>query len=236
MIKTNAKNATELNSIPNHVYEELLKRTDLLQSELESFRQKSPLVGIRWYGDGGIGISLTRPINGQLKFAVKGYGDKAVVDLACWNRLRSTDGFKDGVMVRDDKVIDEFEINGVKALPDKDYQISPNGFTDEQIEKFLKGNINKLKAILNRMNKHQGPMHVLRVARNIDFTNESVLSLVKKRASYLFVLSNNKRKNIHELRHSCEIYKVRFDDMDESEMINVLTDKELEFNKAYEFF
>ncbi len=235
-MKPNAKNATESNSIPNHVYEELLKRTELLTSELESFRQKSPLVGIRWYGDGGCGISLTRPINGQLKFAVKGYGDKAVVDLACWNRLRSTEGFRDGVMVRDDKVIDEFEINGVKALPDKEFQKSPNGFTDAEIKKLLKGSMKTLKSVLDKMSRHQGPMHFLRVAKNLEFENESVLSQVKKRASFLFVLSNNKRKNIHELRHSCEIYKVRFDGMDEAEMVNVLTDKELEFNKAYEFF
>ena len=132
---------------PKDLYVKLLDRFDNLETELDTYRQKSPIIGVRWFGAGGMGIGLTHPINSVTKVALDGYGDKAVIDYATWTRIRKCIHCKFGLLVRDDSVIEEMHITGKVAPADREAP-GPNSLTQAQTEKLLNGSVVALKKVV----------------------------------------------------------------------------------------
>ena len=45
-------------TVPRDLYDELIRKLDAATLEVETYRAKSPLVGVRWFGEGGFGTKL----------------------------------------------------------------------------------------------------------------------------------------------------------------------------------
>lgn len=212
---------------------DLLVQNEKLQKELERFRSKVPLVGVRWYGKGGVSLGLTHPIGGYSKVVLRGYGDKGTIDLATWVRVESSDIVKEGVLVRDDAVVTEMAIDGAIADPDK--HTNSNSFTDSQIEKFLRGNIKKLNEVLDSCTHHFAPYHFLVVMRNIGLKDAEVQKVVRKRAKEMFVQHNWSLLHHHDLTEAMEINGLEYKGKTDDEMVSELTNMELSTIKDDDF-
>jgi len=188
-------------------YHKALNEISELQKQIEIYQLKSPLVGVRWYGQGAIRIGLSNPVAGNSSVVLEGYGDSAVIDYASWrSRIRSIEAARDGVLVRDDSVIEEKGFNGV--IGEKDIKKNPNAFTDEEIEKLLKNNIDKLKKVVDGFTHHFPGHHFLKVAENIGFNDRSVLAVIEKKYEYLEAVYRWDLLHIRDLNEAMERRKL----------------------------
>jgi hypothetical protein len=220
-------------------YFNLLKKTRELEDEVSSYRQKTPLVGIRWYGLGGNSISLSNPVNGINRVILEGKSGrdedkKAVIDYGTWMRLKRMDKkVEDGLIVRDDNVIDELQVAG-KIAP-VDNTKSSNSFTDKEILKLFSGSVTPLRKIVDKMTSHWGPIHFIRVAEEHSIKDKAKLGILIERRNYLFAKDKLYRLNIHDLRLCCEQHRIQCENMNVKEMVNELLEIELQFINDSEF-
>lgn len=227
-----AKEAVEQRNIPVEVYNKLNDQFQELRAELETYQQRSPIVGVCWYGAGGFGIGLTNPINGVSRISLNGYGDKCVIDLATWTRIKNVEQAKFGLLVRDDSVIEELHITGVTAR--KDVFRGPNSFTNEEVNTLLKGSLSKLNEMLKQMDSHWGPIHFLNEAKALGITTPSKIQALKKKRDELATQFRWSLLHPHDLKLACEQHNVKnWESMTENEMVKVLAGIELEENEEF---
>lgn len=218
-------------TIPKHVYNELLQKLEATRTENEMYRSKSPLVGVRWFGDGGFGAHLAYPISGVNRISLNGYGDKAVIDFATWIRLKKTEHAEFGLLVRDDDVIDELGTMGTKAKQDD--HPGPNSFTPKEAHDLLvKDSLPRFKAAVKALTSHWGAVHLLRegeaLIENKEKVDQTRLALLRERRDYLQSEFRFNLMHPHDLRSCCEQYKVRnWEDMTREEQVTALTELEI---------
>lgn len=227
------KVATKTDAVPVEIFNKLQDQLNDVTAELETYRQRSPLVGVCWWGMGGFGIGLTHPINGVNRIALNGYGDKAVIDYATWVRIRNTEHARFGLLVRDDSVIDELHIVGVTAK--QDVTKSVNSLTNNEATALLKGTLAKLNEALKVMDSHWGPIHLLKAAEELKMTTPSKIQTISKRRDELATKFRWALLHPHDLKLACEQYEVRgWEQMDETEMVEVLSDIEIKQHNVFD--
>jgi len=227
------KTGVEQQAVPIEIFNKLQDQLREVNAELETYRQRSPIVGVRWYGGGGFGIGLSHPVNGIGRIALNGYGDKAVIDYATWVRIKNTEHARFGLLVRDDDVIDEMHITGVKAKADVDK--GPNSFNDKEVKELLKIPQTKLQHALNDMDSHWGPIHLLKAAAELGITGVAKIAAIKRRRDELSCEFRWSLLHPHDLKLACEQYKIPgWENMIEDEMVKVLAKIELEQNNEFE--
>jgi hypothetical protein len=223
----------EVGKITEEMYEALLKKQSATERELELFKQKSPIVGLRWYGEGGFGIGLTYPIMGITKVSLEGYGTKAVIDHSSWLRVRNTEEVRAGILVRDDSVVAELGIIGVTADPEK--VENTNAFTDGQIEELLSSTLPVLKKVVKKFTNHFPCRHFLKVAKRIKNDEKEKSFLLMERYRELFLVHLYGLLNVHDLRTACELRGFPFVNKDEDEMISMLVKEDIKQNVEVDF-
>lgn len=218
-------------TVPKDVYSKLMSKLENLESELAVYKEKSPLVGVKWYGLGGFGIGLSHPVAGATRVNLKGYGDQAVIDWATWQRIKSCELARAGLVVRDDSVIGEMHISGVNA-PEDDAHPSKNCFTDAEVVKLLKGSLSGIKKTMARVDSHYAPERILRYAERHGFEDQTKLISIRERMDELSCKYRWALLSIHDLRLACEQHKIRgWDEMLEEEMVDLLSANEIESMK-----
>jgi len=223
----------EQGSVSAELFNKLQDQMQELQAELETYRQRSPIVGVRWYGEGGFGIGLTHPVNGVSRMALNGYGDKAVIDFATWTRIKNTEHARYGLLVRDDAVIEEMHIVGVTAK--KDIDKSVNSLNDAETVELLKGSLAKLNQALKPMDSHCGPIHLLREAVKIGITTTSKIMAIKQRRDQLSCEFRWSLLHPHDLNLAAEQYKINgWEDMVPETIAKVLAEIEMKQNNEFE--
>lgn len=219
-------------NVPVTLYNKLQDQFKELQSELETYKQRSPIVGVRWFGGGGFGIGLTHPVNGINKIALDGYGDKAVIDYATWLRICNTEHARFGLLVRDDTVIDELKIIGVPAK--KDNSTNTNSFTNAEVTTLLKGSTVKLVKVLDEMTSHWAPIRFLKEYEILNLDDDTKRLKLEDRRNYLLCRFRWSLLHPHDLRQSCEQYKIpNWQDLDKEEILDILTKRDLAITKDF---
>jgi len=206
-------------------YLQLLKKYETTLEELDVFKTKSPLVGVRWFGSGGFKIGLSHPINGVNSVLLHGYNDKAVIDLPAWHRIGNTEAVHDGVIVRDDSVVKELGLTGVVAPIDKIK--SENAFLDDEIRAILKKGIPILKATMKKITNQFAAKHFLDVMdldKNKDLSKRAV---IEGRRDELLTYHRYSLLHHHDLTSCCETFGIEFKGLTDAEMIVKLAKKEL---------
>lgn len=133
--------------------EKLIGRLEVLELENRRLRKQNLIVGVRWYGYGAMSIGLSIEIGGRNKVDLEGYGAKGVIDYPTWMSLQKAKIVKEGVLVRDDSVIEELNIFG--DIGHKDVDKNCNSFTDAEIIQLLGGNRKKIEKVLNKVTHFQ---------------------------------------------------------------------------------
>jgi hypothetical protein len=214
-------------TVPKELFDRQSKELEQIRQELDLYQQKSPIVGVRWFGRGGFGIGLSHPVGGLTRLVLDGYGDKAVIDYTTWLRIRSTEHAVLGLLVRDDLVIDELSMTGVAAKPDAN-KPGPNSFTPTEAKKILEGSIKDLKKVVDGLTSFWGAIHLIDEARDLGITDESRLSIIRSRKNYLLLKFRVSLLHPHDLQVACESFKVRdSENLSIDEKIDALT--EIEF-------
>lgn len=227
------KVGVDQSTVPTDIFNRLQDEMRELQAELETYRQRSPIVGIRWYGEGGFGIGLTHPVNGVSRLALTGYGDKAVIDQATWVRIKTTEHARFGLLVRDDEVIEEMHIIGVAAK--KDHEKNVNSYTDKETEELLKGSVTSLNQVLNPMDSHWGPIHFLKAAEQIGMKNVTKLTAIKQRRDKLSCEFRWALLHEHDLRLAADQYKIKdAENTSSDELVKILAGIEIQQNSEFE--
>ncbi|MCK9369428.1 hypothetical protein M0R04_05780 [Candidatus Dojkabacteria bacterium] len=217
------------NKISPETYELIAKQLEATTQELERYRQKSPLVGVVWYGDGGFSIGLESPILGITKVILRSYGEKAVITHSAWLRIQGTNECIGGIIVRDDSAINALGAVGVVAK--KDSVSNPNAFTDEQILEILgKSSLNEVKSIVSKMTNHFAPRHFLRVAKANGIEASPKLSIVVRKYQELFTQHKYSILHHHDLTTACELAGIQFEGLSKKEMEDELVKLELSNN------
>lgn len=230
---TEKKIGVDISSVSTDIFNKLQDQMLEMEAELETYRQRSPIVGVRWYGLGGFGIGLTHPVNGVSRLALTGYGDKAVIDQATWVRIRTTEHARFGLLVRDDDVIDEMHIIGVKAK--KDHERNVNSYTDKETEELVKGSITKLNQALSSMDSHWGPIHFLKAADKIGMKNVAKVTAIKQRRDLLSCEFRWSLLHEHDLRLASEQYKIKdAENTTSDELVKILAGIEIQQNNEFE--
>lgn len=217
----------EKTTLSPEAIEQLIKENKALKSRIDEFDQRSPILGVRWYGRGSYLIGLSSMVNGVNKVILKGYGDKAAIDLNAWMRLQNTKEVKNGILVRDDTVVEELSAVGrVAENRDKD---NPNSFTDNEIASILKNKtVKQLAKIVDECTDHFPIGHFLTVASRIGLEDLGKISLLEKRYDLLFAYHRWSVLHEHDLNDACERLGYDFEHMDRDEKIEALVKREME--------
>lgn len=211
----------------DNAIQKLIEKNKELESELELFKQKAPLVGVRWYGDGSFMIALSFMIQGLNKIILKGYGDKAAIDLSTWARLKGSEAVQKGILVRDDTVIDELHVPGViaKHIEDK----NPNAFTDDAILSILKNKTKKqLENIIDNCTDHFPLKHFLRVYHRNNLDDPGKMIILDKRYAELFAFHRWSLLDDHDLNIGLEQAGLNWENVSREDKIEALVRKDLE--------
>lgn len=214
-------------------YKRLLEQLEQTQRELNVYREKSPLVGVRWYGEGSFGIKFANMIQGQSHKILHGYGDKVVIDLSTWTMIKSKprEELAHGILVRDDMVINELNVPG-KVAPIAADDKNENSFTDAEIITILSSTFPKFKAVVKTFTSHWAAEHFLKVAKATNCGDMAKITLLKDRKLYLLTQYRVQLMHKHELNLTCEQHGVDFINMSREEKIQRVTDIEYNKNKV----
>ena len=197
-------------------YLALLDRVDALSAENDALKAKAPLVGVRWYGEGGFRVGLSSRINGLTTVVLQGYDTKNVIDLAAWIRVQNTEAVKKGVLVRDDGVIKEMEIPGITAPSDK--LKNENAYINDDIVTILSKPIKTLQSHMNKITDHFAAQHFLRVATEVD-TEDTKKLLINKTCDKLLTRFRYSLLHHHDLTTACELAEIPYRSLSDVEMI-----------------
>lgn len=231
MAEQNKEQQSKVETVPKDLYIQLLNKVDNLETEVDTYRQKSPIVGVRWYGEGGFGIGLTHPINGVTRIALSGFNDAAVIDYSTWLRIKNTEQAKDGLLVRDDTVIEEHSIMGKVAQKDNTNP-GPNSLTQKQAETLLKGSMAQFKKIVSKMDSHWGPTRLIKTANLLEIQDETKMAYLRERRDNLLSEFRWNLLHPHDLKLACERHGISgWQTMDKDRMVKELTAFEINMLK-----
>ena len=137
---------------------DLLEELKRLRLENDSLKKQTKIVGVRWYGHGGVGIGLSFEINGTKRIELQGYGAKGPIDYSTWLRAKNWPVVQEGILVRDDTVLKE--INTIGIVAQEDTYKNPNAFTDDDIKNLILDTIEgksekKIKNTILNIDSHQ---------------------------------------------------------------------------------
>jgi hypothetical protein len=147
------------------------------------------------------------------------------IDLSSWNRVKNTEEVMAGILVRDDSVIDEQQVTGVVAPPDK--KINPNAYSADEVKEILKGAKKGLIETANKFTHHFPARHFLETATEIGFNDANKLNVLKERYRYLFIKFKTKLLNRHDLMTACELNEISFDNLSVNEMVEKIVSIEV---------
>ncbi len=216
----------ESQTVPKEIYDAVVKQINERDAELELHRQRSPLVGIRWYGQGTIGIGLSHPVSGMSKLILENVNDKAVIDYTTWLRVRKIEHSRIGLLVRDDAVIEELEMQGAVAKPDTE-PVGPNSFTEKEAENILTGSMKDFKRVVMGLTSHWAAFRLLWAAEHIGMNDIAKIALLKARQSYLLIKFNLGLLHPRDLDLACEVHHVAgWIDMTREQKIDSLTEQQ----------
>lgn len=218
------------------MYSDLSDRHEATKKENDIFKQKTQIVGVRWYGKGGFGIGLNYMVNGVNRVALEGYGATGIIDYSSWIRVRTTEEARNGILVRDDDVIKDMGLDGmIGSYGPPDRFANVNAFTDKEITPLLNGRITELKKIVKQFTHHFVARHFLEVAKRNKLKDQSKIHVIKDRYFELFVRFKNGLLLYHDLTLCCELNNIKnFDVLTSAEMIEKLSVLELEnTDKSY---
>lgn len=218
-------------NVTSDMYIRAMDRVASLEHELDLYKQKTPLVGVVWYGQGGFGIGLSQMINGRTRVALEGFGAKAVIDYSTWIRIRGTEEAQNGILIRDDSVIKGMAVPGVVAEPDK--KKNPNVFLISEIEKILVGSISGVKKTMNQITNHFPAKLFLKVAKDLnkekeDTIDKSKLAIIENKYNELFIKHKWSLLHHHDLTTACELQGIDFTHLTDDQMIHKLSKLELD--------
>lgn len=198
----------------------VLEKVAELERQNELYKQKAPLVGVRWYGEGGNAIHLSYPVAGNTRVHLNGYGAKGVIDYVTWTRMAKTEPAQSGILVRDDSVIDEMMVIGIKATPDATR--NPNSFNDDEIVELFNLSMPKFKKIVNSFTSHWGAIHFLKVAEVNKIDDIGKVTLLKDRREHLLDRYRYELLHWHDLVQAAKSRNIPFEGRDKSEVIDDL--------------
>lgn len=203
----------------------LLKENQELRRELDLFKTRSPLVGVRWFGRGGFKIGLTYLIGGQDRIILEGRNDCGVIDLSSWNRVRNTEEANAGILIRDDRVITEKGVIGVVAPPEK--KVNPNAYpVDKVVGAF--SSVKKLKPIVKSFTHHFPARHFLETAKENNINDKNKIDIVYDKYKLLFTRFRVRMLHRHDLTHACELNGIPFEALSINEMVEKVTEIEVQ--------
>ncbi len=232
---TNEEMMIELTKLQK-MYTDLSNRHEATKKENDLFKQKTQIVGVRWYGKGGFGIGLNYMVNGVNRVALEGYGATGIIDYSSWIRVRTTEECRNGILVRDDAVVKEAGLDGmIGSFGPFDRFTNPNAYTDLEILPILKGRIDELKKVVKGFTHHFVARHFLQVSLDNKVKDQTKIHIIKDRYFELFVRFKNGLLLYHDLTLACELNNIKhFDEMTSAEMIEKLSILELEnTDKSY---
>lgn len=184
-------------------------------------------VGIRWFGYGGVTVRMKNGVAGNHSVVLQGYGDAGVIDHGTWRDLKKGVLVKQGLIVRDDSVIEAEGFAGVIEASDTE-RPSPNGFLDDEIIKVFESPIGKFKQTIANLTTHQACTHFLHVAKEAKIDDVSRTSIINSRYMYLLTKYRWSLLLDHDLRPACEQYQIDWGTLTRDEVIEALTRVELE--------
>lgn len=232
---TNEKMEKEFQQLQK-MYSDLSDRHEATKKENDIFKQKTQIVGVRWYGKGGFGIGLNYMVNGINRVALEGYGATGIIDYSSWIRVRTTEECRNGILVRDDSVISDMGLEGmIGSFGAVDRFTNANAFTDKEITPLLNGRVTELKKVVKQFTHHFVARHFLEVAKRIKLKDQTKIHVIKDRYFELFVRFKNGLLLYHDLTLCCELNNIKnFDVLTSAEMIEKLSILELEnTDKSY---
>lgn len=219
----------KLEDTRDKLIEKLQTKLEVAEKELDQFKAKAPIVGVRWYGKGGFGIGLSRMVGGVNKVALEGYNDKAVIDYSAWIRVRNTEEAQAGILVRDDSVIDE--VGQIGSVAKKDQNKSPNTYTRGEIELILNGSMPELKEILSTFTHYFPALHFKEVAESMKVKNEGKIKVIKDKFNELYCKFRWEKLHHHELVLAVDGLKQPWETMTDEQMVDFLVKHELKGNE-----
>ncbi len=216
---------TDVNEMDSKAYESLLKEVKELRKENAALRGDCLVVGVRWFGLGGFGTGLKKEVNGKKTFAVDGYGSYGVMDINTWNYLLKNDSHvAEGLLVRDDSVLELEGLENRVAPPDKNR--NSNSFLDDEILNMLK-NKKELNRVLKNITHYNAAVHILRVAKNNNITDPGIITPILEKRTRLFAFYNINRMHNRELDLACELNRIPFEGRTRKELVDDLLKIEL---------
>ena len=204
---------------------DLIKENAQLYRQLSVYQKQSPLVGVRFYGQGGFGIGLNQTINGLNRVALKGYGSKGIIDQAAWQRIQGTEEVQAGIGVRDDNVIKELGFEGVVA---EEEVKNSNSFTDDEIMHLLSNSsLKQLKKMADNITHHFAARHFVEAAKLNKFQDKTKISLFEQKHLELFTKFKWELLNIHDLKLACDIQELDSERKTKEQLVEMLANLEL---------
>jgi len=223
-------------TVPRHVYDELMKKLSQIEIEVDSYRQKAPIVGVSWFGEGGYGTRLMQPINGATSVAMDGFNDSCVVDLGTWKKIKRSELADNGLLVRDDSIIEALSVHG-KVAPDDAQPPSVNSLTNAEAKQLLTGKHDTFKTVVSAMDSHWGPMRLINGARELGINHKPKLAYLRERRDELLCLFRWTILHVHDLRLAGENHDIpEWKTLSQADLAAKLASKEMETIRGGEDF
>lgn len=205
----------------------VLAKNEQLSKENEIFKQKNPIVGVRWYGMGSYHIRMLNPTEGQSSLRLDKYLDKGFLDYATWVNIRKNELARKGLIVRDDSVIEELGLTHQLVAQPDEYK-DPNAFTLAELQELLKGPIKNLKNALNKMTSHQAIEHFMLQYKELGLNDAAKKLLLKNRENYLALKYNWNLQHDYDIEMACKTRDISgYENMYRDEIIDMLIEQDL---------
>lgn len=198
-------NEAEKNAQTQLMLDALYRENQELKQIINQYENKTPIVGVRWFGRGQTRINMHIPLNGSNNLYLSGYNAKGVITYEAWNRLAKSNIVHEGTLVRDDSVIEEIGITGKIGNPTPK---SENAFLVSEIESLLKGSVKALKEALDNCTQYFPCDHFMRIAEEIELNDSRKLRMIRDRYDYLYTKFKYSLLDGHDLASACDANKI----------------------------